>query len=37
MGKYIYIVVLKRNNNDVELFYQELEFLVLCKIINRVC
>lgn len=37
MGKHTYIVVLKRNNNDVELFYQELESLVSRKITNRAC
>lgn len=32
MGKHTYIVVFKRNDNDVELFYQELESLVSRKI-----
>lgn len=37
MGKHTYIVVFKRNDNDVELFYQELESLVSRKIKNRAC
>lgn len=37
MGKHTYIVVFKRNDNDVELFYQELESLVSRKIKNRTC
>lgn len=37
MGKHTYIVVLRRNKNDVELFYQELASLVSSKITNRAC